>query len=745
MLDITRTWLVIITVLAATFAGVARAQTLSLESSVTAEPLEEMRRRYADGVAVTIEPRATDGQTKPDTRHQRLVALYVPQGESPSAFTPAGPFRATWRGFIRVPLRGKYRLSASGRGTFTLRVEGVDVFKSTGDDFSVTASTQVELNKGRNAFVATYDSPDPRHGDGDAFVRLYWSSSDFERETIPPDVLSHDASEVSLRDGLRKRAGRTLVATSRCLHCHQTTAQQRALLRVPELQADAPALATTGSRLNAAWVAAWLNDPVAMRPTATMPNVLAHHGEQRGAIAADIAAYLVTLRQEQVASPADLKMDDESVKLGGHLFATLGCIGCHVLPDHEDASDLEGRTPLWYVKAKFQPHALASFLREPGKHYASVRMPDFGLTPVEANQLAAFLLSRKGRAIEVGPDITTGDATRGKSHVQTEGCMNCHTFSDQASLVNQFKTMPIDQLVSRDWTVGCMAGEDGKAGKAPTFAMDDESRDALRAFASTDWTSLSRVVPAEYAQRQVRALRCDACHERDGLESLWGYFADSVESFKVTKPNADQPAEADPFNDDPFNTGNAAEGGGPPIDQSRPKLTLIGEKLRPDWMAKMIGGTLDYKSRPWMAARMPGFVERADMLAKGLAMSHGFSPVAEARPQPDAARVAIGRKLVAQQGGFNCLGCHGIGDAKPTNVFEAQGVNFKYTAERLNHEYFHRWMRKPLRIASQTRMPQFANDQGKTPLVEYYNGDARQQIEAIWHYLLTGRKIEPPK
>jgi hypothetical protein len=62
----------------------------------------------------------------------------------------------------------------------------------------------------------------------------------------------------------------------------------------------------------------------------------------------------------------------------------------------------------------------------------------------------------------------------------------------------------------------------------------------------------------------------------------------------------------------------------------------------------------------------------------------------------------------------------------------------------LTHDYYLRWMRKPMRFQPGTKMPQFSED-GKTTLKEILEGDADRQFEAIWNYLLQGEGMTPPE
>ncbi|MDB6152541.1 MAG: Trehalose utilization, partial [Chthoniobacteraceae bacterium] len=67
-------------------------------------------------------------------------------------------------------------------------------------------------------------------------------------------------------------------------------------------------------------------------------------------------------------------------------------------------------------------------------------------------------------------------------------------------------------------------------------------------------------------------------------------------------------------------------------------------------------------------------------------------------------------------------------------------INLAYSPERLRKGYYHRWVMHPLRIDPESKMPRFADDEGKTPLTDYYDGNAHDQFEAIWQYLRTQKK-----
>ena len=140
---------------------------------------------------------------------------------------------------------------------------------------------------------------------------------------------------------------------------------------------------------------------------------------------------------------------------------------------------------------------------------------------------------------------------------------------------------------------------------------------------------------------------------------------------------------------------------------------------------------------------MPRFAARAQGLAEGLALQHGYPAVSKPPQKPDGAMAAIGKKLALRDGGFSCVSCHGVGKKPPEAVFEVPGTNFMYASERLRREHYHRWMLDPSRVVKYSRMPQFADDEARSPFTGYYGGDARKQFESIWQWFLEGRGITP--
>ena len=662
------------------------------DSAPKAPPLATAAAEKKQGIAVTF-----TGAGKSDTRAARIVALFVPAGQPVSPFLPAGSFSAKWETEIISELRAEYTFSLETNGVATATLNGAPLL----DSRKRIAPQPVQLQKGANKLVVEFESPKT----GGASLRLLWSSKEFPSEPVPPTVFQHNANAVELRTGERLREGRLLFAQHRCAACHDggTLLPPRGE-GMPELAQDAPLFDEIGGKFREPWLAAWINDPHSIRPHSLMPRVFTGGDGKIDQRAADLAAYFAS-----TATPKDGKgVEETPMAPGGALFANLGCVACHTKPD-ADGEDSHQRVPLRHVKAKWHPAALAEFLKDPAKSYRWIRMPHFRLSDTEAKQLASYLLSTGTQEFSAGPE---GDSARGLQLMISSNCLSCHA---GAPPVN---TPTLAATLTSGWSKGCLAPDAAARGKAPDFRFSSAQRAALVAFVASGFDSLKHDVPAEFAARQIKNLRCSACHGSDGQPGVWSQLEEEIISLQT-----DAPIE---------------EGEDKPIHTTAlPALTWFGEKLRPDYLATFIAGGAKDKPRHWIVGRMPGFATYAEGLAHGLAHTHGLSTTIPAEPAPDAAKVKAGETLVGESGGFNCVQCHTVADRAATAVFEAPGPNLALSPARLRRDYFHRWALAPPHIDPETKMPKFADDEGKTPLTDFFDGKASEQFDAIWQYLRT--------
>ena len=695
-------------------SGVA-ALVLALLLSPGGSALGQTAGKPEPGLALTFQTLA--GQSPlADTAVTPNVALFVEFGASPTPFLPAGKFSAVWEGTITADLRGSFFFQAELNGNLRLEINGAVALETSSAGGASPLSNAVQLKKGPNALRAAYRSPDR----GDAFVRLFWTEKGTATSPIPSSILNHTPTPM-MATAAQLRLGRELFLEHRCAKCHLPAS---ASPLAPELGMDAPSFDGIGARRNVDWMARWILDPKSQQAGAQMPKLLT--GPNAREEAESIAGYLATLKtggEVSFGEPlAPARAPDGAAETPGEhqsLFETLHCAACHDAPEAKEA---DGRKiSLKHVAEKFAPGQLAEFLRKPEAHYRWIRMPNFKLSAAEARELSDTLLAageqpkersaprkdfptQRLRGLNPGTAALPGRFTgseqaardKGESLVQSLGCLNCH----DARMENRFTARKLGEIGLASLTGGCLADEPKPASTSPAFGFSAPQREALRAFLRTDRAGLTRHVPAEFAERQTASLNCASCH--------------------------------------------GAFDGFPPLD-------IVGEKLRPEWTAAFLAGEVAYKPRtakhpkgePWLEARMPAFQSRALFLAGGLAAQRGLSPRSPAEPVLDRELAKIGQKLAGKDGGFSCNSCHAVGSMHAMEVFESEGINLAYAAERLRPSYYRRWLRNPLSIDPQSKMPIYFDD-GKSALIEVLGGDAEQQIEALWQYLRLGREMPAP-
>ena len=634
--------------------------------------------------------------------------LFVEDGKPATPFLPAGKFTAVFEGSISGDLRANYFFKAEELGgSLKLEVNNAVVLETTAPG---TLSKSVQINKGANAVRATFTST----GKGDSFVRVGRTEKGTNVNPIPNTSITHAVTpEVQKAETIY--LGRELFLEHRCVKCH---AEKLGSL-VPELSMDAPAFDGIGLRRNYDWLAKWILDPKATRASVHMPKLL--HGAKAKEDAEAIAAFLVTLKTEPVV-PSDSKalpfgynakaIDEISKRSGVNgkavtgdgndtpadqnqerkaIFERLHCIGCHNTPGQKETDP--SKISLKHVAQKFSDGKLAEFLKAPEKHFAWIRMPNFKLADAEAKEIAELLLKDADKVDAKPVPRELAILKRGPDLVRDLGCLNCHA----AKIVNRFSTVSLAKLAKE--AKGCLAEKRDDKSKAPDFAFTVKEREALVAFVKTDFSSLSRHAPLEFAARETRLLNCTACHGQ--IELI------------------------------------------PPLD-------VLGGKLKPEWVASFIAGE-PFKVRAdqhpkgelWVEARMPAFHSRAKRLAEAMAMQQGYAPKTPKERAIDEEAAKIGHKMIGMDNGLSCINCHAVNDLPALAVFESEGVNLGLTSARLMKPYFFRWLRSPLAIDPGSKMPTYFED-GKSALTDYYGGDGEKQINALYEYIRAGEKMAVP-
>ena len=94
----------------------------------------------------------------------------------------------------------------------------------------------------------------------------------------------------------------------------------------------------------------------------------------------------------------------------------------------------------------------------------------------------------------------------------------------------------------------------------------------------------------------------------------------------------------------------------------------------------------------------------------------------------------------ASSGGFK-FSINGVPVTDGARVKLNKGaINLALSHERMRHDDYLRWVLHPQRIDPESKMSRFADDDGKTPLTDFFAGKASAQFEAIWHFLQSLKK-----
>lgn len=558
---------------------------------------------------------------------------------------------------------------------------------------------------------------DLRATSGDLSCRWTWSSDSFGEEPIPPSALFLESGWLpSDRTGSYSsrflEAGRLLV-NHRCTQCH--TLGQSANQGDKRVSPTAPDFIKLEQRLQPDYVYQKVLQPHFENHDSSMPAILDPDLPNHQKMAADLVAFLVGKDMADRPNIQPEKALKQQVEQGERLFEELGCIGCHHLPI-DSPRDKYNRLSLKWTAAKFTETGLTEFLKNPHAHAPFRKMGNFSLSDPEATSLSAFIRQYSNEPLQNNLAKLSGDPKRGAKLFHEIGCANCHQQTEQTQAPKPFAVKQLDQ--------GCLGDiPERTTAIHPRFDLKKDEKQLLTYYLSefqsdNKFTKSSidealSVTPTwKQTEEIMSSLRCNTCH--------------TTEFGNATLPEIIYDEGIIGFN-----------------PERLPNLTQIGSKLHTSWMEKLISGRLKQKSRPWLKSRMPSFGQWSTVLASGLSYQSGLAPN---RPSPkplDEKLVTIGRQLTGQNSGLDCRQCHGVGSEPPTGDDKTQivlGINFSEVPERLRQDYYHRWMRDPLRIDPQTKMPKYSADGKSTKIKEILGGDAAKQYEALWHYL---QSVEP--
>ncbi len=339
--------------------------------------------------------------------------------------------------------------------------------------------------------------------------------------------------------------GRTLLVREGCVHCHSVRQPDGTVMQGTD---DPPSLEHIAQKTTRAWIYAWLKNPQAYSPTATMPNFGLSDDDAR-----DISAFLVA-QSTPIALPAPEKAVGQTLSedptAGASLYGESFCASCHAVQNAAGrmvGGDLGPE--LTRVGSKVKPEWLEAWLRNPPAYDPQTAMPHYRFTDQQIKVLAAFLEAKTDSDLLANVHLeqaTPQQIAHGKKLVNEYGCASCHQINgiskpdNFAPDLSHVGSRSLAELVFvpgvahtlPDYIAAKIRNPHafGPSLKMPQFTLTAQQIDALTTalLAFTDRAQSqppsmriashrpSPYEPAGHAGQLMHDLRCFSCHSING-------------------------------------------------------------------------------------------------------------------------------------------------------------------------------------------------------------------------------------
>jgi cytochrome c2 len=487
---------------------------------------------------------------------------------------------------------------------------------------------------------------------------------------------------------------------------------------------------------------------------------------EQPAVASALGAYLMSQRaplkepKASGANPVPLGFADRGDQVNGRkLFHSIGCVACHQPAEDFEPSVSGGAmvqqmleetqpeelrrlgyspsalrhtasVPLPQLSEKYSQRSLTYFLLDPLHTRPSGRMPSFGLKPVEAADIAAWLMVQSIGNLSAPtkpntPRNSTFDRNaveQGRRWFSELRCVNCHSLGKPIPVAN---IRPISKQMLRSAT-SCLdllpdnqaQGEQAQIGSQnqttktskatrrikrgqPIFRIDSQQVAAIEAALSATPPVGSDTDP----QAEMLKANCYACHERNQMGGL-----------DLVRRNYFQNSASVDLGD---------EGRLPP------DLTGVGSKLKLAWLEKVLGNGAAV--RPYLTIRMPRYAPQTvkqlpTKLVHTDTQGKGVGRANDAFGQSDQSQLGLAGRQLA---GIGCAQCHHFRGHFLPGVL---GMDLEGVTERINPDWLREFLTNPASLKPRTRMPNFFPN-GQSLSTEVLGGKVELQVAALIAYI----------
>jgi len=223
---------------------------------------------------------------------------------------------------------------------------------------------------------------------------------------------------------------------------------------------------------------------------------------------------------------------------GKHILIESGCYGCHGIDGYNDFPKIA--PSLNNLLVKTYPGWIYRWLLNPREYLPHGRMPNFYLTPQEAEAITAYL-------VRIGQDSARnwdykfkypggGNPTRGKELVENIGCLGCHAIGEN-KIVRETRGLSYDvapeltkigSKVNPQWLYDWLKNPRHYLPntKMPSLRLTDQEASDIVAYLMTlrdtvNYSAIKIEVTDEKAEQGLRLIKsygCYGCHDIKGTE-----------------------------------------------------------------------------------------------------------------------------------------------------------------------------------------------------------------------------------
>lgn len=355
---------------------------------------------------------------------------------------------------------------------------------------------------------------------------------------------------------------------------------------------------------------------------------------------------------------------------------------------------------------------VVEFMQGGGEASLDVDIEGNGMKRMPLAALVSLSTDKAPAETHSGLHIDATLAERGRELFQSVGCAACHQWKQEGKALAATKlAKPWSDLKTPEKNIdqGCLA--EAPAAGLPRYEMTATQR---RAIAQILGTTAPDTTPADSIHQSLLTFNCYACHKRGEVGG--------VEEAR-----------------DAFFTSAQKEMG----DEGRlpPALTGVGDKLRDEWMKRVLEQGADDR-KLYMQAKMPKFGGRnVGRLVDAFAVVDR-QPESAPNPaftEPEYRVKAAGRRLVGGNA-LSCIKCHDFAQHPSQGV---RAISLTTMTQRLREDWFHRYLLDPQAFRPGTRMPA-PWPFGASTIRDVLGGQADVQIRAVWRYLADGDRAPVP-